>query len=97
MEIFIFMEIYELVAEGNRMVRTVEMDKSGRVVIPKEIRRALKMSGEQTLLVEVRKEEIVLKPLYLKSDPVKAIAEMNLPVATWEEMEKQIEEGALQE
>ncbi len=79
------------------MVRTVEMDKSGRVVIPKEIRRALKMSGEQTLLVEVRKEEIVLKPLYLKRDPVKAIAEMNLPVATWEDLEKQIEEGVLQE
>jgi len=79
------------------MVKTVEMDKSGRVVIPSEIRRALKMSGEQTLLIEVRKEEIVLKPLRLKSDPVEAIAEMNLPIATWEEIEKQIEEGVLQE
>jgi len=78
-------------------VKTVEMDKSGRVVIPREIRQALQMSGEQTLLIELRKEEIVLKPLRLKSDPVKAIAEMNLPIAKWEAIEKQIEEGVLQE
>ena len=97
MEIVIFMEILESVAEMKKMVKTVEMDKSGRVVIPKEIRQALKISGEQTLLIEIRKEEIVLKPLHLKSDPVEAIAEMNLPIATWEEMEKQIEEGVLQE
>jgi len=81
----------------SQMVKTVEMDKSGRVVIPREIRQSLQMSGEQTLLIELRKEEIVLKPLRLKSDPVKAIAEMNLPIAKWEEIEKQIEEGVLQE
>jgi len=79
------------------MVRILEMDKLGRVVIPKEIRRSLQLGDEQTLLVEVREGEIVLKPLSLKSDPVKAIAEMGLPVATWEEMEKQIEEGATRE
>ena len=79
------------------MARIVEMDKSGRVVIPKEIRRTLRIGEEQTLLVEVREGEIILKPLSLKSDPVKAIAEMNLPVATWEELEKQIEEGATKE
>ncbi|KPV64045.1 MAG: SpoVT / AbrB like domain protein [Candidatus Bathyarchaeota archaeon BA1] len=79
------------------MVKTIEMDKSGRVVIPREIRQALKISGEQTLLIELQKEEIVLKPLRLKSDPIKAIAEMNLPIAKWEEIEKQIEEGLLQE
>jgi len=79
------------------MAGIVEMDKSGRVVIPKEIRRTLQMGEEQTLLVEVREGEIVLKPINLKSDPVKAIAEMNLPVAAWEEMEKQIEEAATQE
>ena len=79
------------------MAKIIEMDKSGRVVIPREIRRSLQMTGEQTLLIELRKEEIVLKPLRLKSEPVKAIAEMNLPLAKWEEVEKQIEEGATQE
>ena len=97
MENFIFMVIHKSVAETKNMVETVLMDKSGRVVIPKTIRQTLQMSGEQTLLIELRKEEIVLKPLHLKSDPVKAIAEMNLPIAKWEEIEKQIEEGITQE
>jgi len=79
------------------MGKIVEMDKTGRVVIPKEIRQALRISGEQPMLIELRKDEIVLKPLHLKSDPLEAIAEMNLPIGKWEEIEKQIEEGALQE
>jgi len=79
------------------MAKTAEMDRLGRVVIPKEIRRTLQISEGQTLLIEISGGEIVLKPLHLKSDPVKAIAEMDLPVATWEEIEKQIEEGVLRE
>ena len=50
------------------MDKIVEMDKTGRVVIPKEIRQALRISGEQPMLIELRKDEIVLKPLHLKSD-----------------------------
>jgi len=84
-------------AELKFMEKIIEMDKSGRVVIPKELRQALRIRDAQPLLVELRKGEIVLKPLNLKGDPLKAIAEMNLPIAEWEQVEKQIEEGIVQE
>ena len=37
-------------------------DKRGRVVIPKEIRERLSLNPGQSILIEVRGEELVLKP-----------------------------------
>ena len=38
------------------------LDKRGRVVISKELREKLGLKPDQSILVEVRKNEIVLKP-----------------------------------
>jgi len=97
MENLTFMVVNNLLDGNKKMVKKIQMDKLGRVAIPKVIRKALQLSGEQTLFVELRKDEIVLRPLYLESDPVKAIAKMNLPIAKWEEIEKQIGEGIVQD
>ena len=44
------------------MGTTASMDERGRVMIPKELRERLGLMPEQSLLVEVRGEEIVLRP-----------------------------------
>lgn len=79
------------------MARTVEMDKSGRIIIPKEIRDELGVGEGGIFTLERKDEQILLKPLRLKKNPAKAIAEMNLPISTWERIEKEIERGAIEE
>ena len=43
------------------MRTTTFIDERGRVTIPKEIRDSLGLRPEQTIAIEVRKQEIVLK------------------------------------
>jgi len=49
------------------------LDDRGRVVIPKEIRETLGLKPYQSLTVEVRGEEVVLKPVL---DVEKFVAEL---------------------
>ena len=44
------------------VVGEVVMDERGRVVIPMEIRKALRLRSEQRFVVEARGEVIVLRP-----------------------------------
>jgi len=41
---------------------TTSIDKRGRVVIPKELRERLDLKPEQSIFIEVRGKELVLKP-----------------------------------
>ena len=41
---------------------STSLDKRGRVMIPKRFRERLGLKPDQSLLIEVRGEEIVLKP-----------------------------------
>jgi len=54
-------------------VGLTSLDDRGRVVIPKELREKLGLRPDQRFLVEVRGEEIVLKPAL---DVEKFIAEL---------------------
>jgi len=47
---------------GFKMGQTL-LDERGRVVIPKEIREKLDLKPNQSLIVEVRGKEVVLKPV----------------------------------
>ena len=38
------------------------LDKRGRVVIPKELRQELGLKPDQTVIIELRGREIILKP-----------------------------------
>ena len=38
------------------------LDKRGRVVIPKELRQELGLKPDQTMIIELKGREIVLKP-----------------------------------
>ncbi len=76
------------------MATTVSMDKAGRVIIPKKVRKTLGIVGEEMLSIEVRGAEVVLKRSGLEKSPSMAIMKMSLPVGPWDTVEKEIEEGA---
>ncbi len=47
---------------GLKMGQTL-LDERGRVVIPKEVREKLDLKPNQSLIVEIRGKEVVLKPV----------------------------------
>jgi AbrB family looped-hinge helix DNA binding protein len=79
------------------LAKTVQTDRSGRIIIPKEIRDDIGIEEGDLIRIEKRNDEILLKPLHLKKNPVEAVVEMTLPVSTWEIMEGEIEKGAVEE
>ena len=79
------------------MASTVTVDKAGRMVIPKKIRKKLGLAGEGVVTIEVKGSEVVLKRSAAEKSPSKAISKMNLPVGPWRQVEKEIEEGAIME
>jgi len=72
----------------------VSVDKAGRVVLPKDVRQRLGLSGKGVLAMEVKESEVVLKRSATDKSPAKAISKMNLPAGPWSRIEKEIEEGS---
>ena len=78
------------------MHEIANIDKFGRILIPKKMRAVLGLHRSGRVFIESRDCELVLKPMHKKADDtVKKIAMMDLPVDDWELMECEIEEGAL--
>ena len=78
------------------MHEIANIDKFGRILIPKKMRAVLGLHRSGRVFIESRDHELVLKPMHKKADDtVKKIAMMDLPVDDWELMECEIEEGAL--
>lgn len=75
----------------------LSVDKAGRVVLPKKIRERLGLVREGVLLMEMKGSEVVLKRSTIEKSPSMAISKLNLPIATWEQVEKEIEEGITME
>lgn len=76
------------------METVVNIDKAGRLVLPKKARRKLGVSGEGILAVELRESEVVIKRARSERSPSKAISKMSLPAGSWNKIEQEIEEGA---
>jgi AbrB family looped-hinge helix DNA binding protein len=77
------------------MSEFAKIDKFGRIVIPKKLRKLLGLETGTKLVIEKRADSLVLTPARMKKgDPLKRIARMDLPVDEWEVMEKEIEKGA---
>jgi AbrB family looped-hinge helix DNA binding protein len=78
------------------MYEIANIDKFGRILIPKDMRTMLGLDKSSTVFIEDRDHELVIKPVHKKAnDVVKKISMMELPVEDWESMEQEIEEGAL--
>ena len=76
------------------MEKIVAVDKAGRVVLPKKVRKRLGLSGRGVLAMELRESEVVLRKSTSDQSPSQAISKMNLPSGSWKRIEKEIEEGA---
>lgn len=80
------------------MHKIANIDKFGRISIPKKMRDILKLEESSTVYLENRNNEIIIRPVHKKiSDVVRKISAMGLPVDDWETMENEIELGALDE
>lgn len=72
----------------------ISVDKSGRIVLPKDVRKRLGLDGEGILLIEVKESEVVLKRSEIEKSPSKAISKMNLPAGRWSQIEREIDQGS---
>ncbi|MDG6979231.1 MAG: AbrB/MazE/SpoVT family DNA-binding domain-containing protein [Nitrososphaerota archaeon] len=76
------------------METVVNVDEAGRLVLPKNARRKLGISGRGILAVELRESEVVIRRARSEQSPSKAISRMSLPAGSWNRVEREIEEGA---
>lgn len=77
------------------MVHTLTIDQQGRIKLPWQIIESLGMNIDTELIVEMTESGLLLKP---KSSPTSTpltdqLSAMNLPVADWDQMEQEIEDG----
>jgi AbrB family looped-hinge helix DNA binding protein len=69
------------------------IDKNGRVALPKPMLDALGIASDSEVVIELTDVGIVIKSTNLTPSITQRIADMNLPVADWEEMEQEIDAG----
>jgi AbrB family looped-hinge helix DNA binding protein len=80
------------------MYKIANIDKFGRISIPKKMRKILGLDESSTVYIEDKNHELIIRPVHKKnSDAIKKISEMELPVEAWDTMEYEIESGALSE
>lgn len=76
------------------MSEIVQIDESGRIKIPDEFIKVLGL--EKDIRIEKKKFCLIITPIKKKHGLiVNKIASMNLPVSDWNEMEQEIEQGAI--
>ena len=69
------------------------IDKNGRVALPKPMLDALGIASDSEVVIELTDVGIIIKSTNLTPSITQRIADMNLPVAEWEEMEQEIDAG----
>lgn len=77
------------------MLLTTTVDRQGRVKLPRQILEALGVQNETEIIIEITASGALIKPRQTLTPVTEKIAAMNLPVADWEQMEREIEEGRL--
>ena len=73
--------------------QTSTIDKNGRVALPKPMLDALGIASDSEVVIELTDAGIVIKSPNLTPSITQRIADMNLPVADWDEMEQEIDAG----
>ncbi len=75
--------------------QTVMIDHKGRIALPKSALDALGVHPDEEVTLLLTDEGLVIKPKRAVAAITERIAAMNLPVAGWEDMEREIEAGWL--
>ena len=76
--------------------QTITIDQAGRITLPRQILDALGVLPQTELVIELKDISAVIKPKHPAAPITERIAAMNLPIADWEVMEKEIEAGRLE-
>jgi bifunctional DNA-binding transcriptional regulator/antitoxin component of YhaV-PrlF toxin-antitoxin module len=72
---------------------TLTIDESGRIALPDTVMERLGVEPEGQVVMELVEEGALIKPKLAKGPLTQEIAEMNLPVGDWEQMEADILTG----
>ncbi len=75
--------------------QTIQIDKRGRIELPRKMREILGLLPETDVIVELTETGIFIKPKLTATPLTQKIADMDLPVADWGQMEQEIEQGHL--
>jgi hypothetical protein len=77
---------------------TVTIDQSGHITLPKQALVALGVptSGKTEVIIELTETGVVIRPKHMVTPITDGIAEMDLPVADWDQMEQEIEAGRIE-
>lgn len=75
--------------------QTIQIDKRGRIELPRKMREALGLLPETDVVVELTEKGIFIKPKLMATPLTQKIADMDLPAADWRQMEREIEQGHL--
>ena len=78
------------------VVDTATIDEAGRISLPREALDALGVHAETEVVVELTDAGVVIRPKAGAVSITERIAQMNLPVAAWEDMEREAEAGRLE-
>ena len=73
--------------------QTSIIDKNGRIALPKTMLDALGISSDSEVVIELTNDGIIIKSNHSLSSITQRIANMNLPVSDWKQMEQEIEDG----
>jgi bifunctional DNA-binding transcriptional regulator/antitoxin component of YhaV-PrlF toxin-antitoxin module len=73
----------------------IQIDKQGRIELPLVMRESLGLFPETNVIVELTEKGIFIRPKLAATPITQKIADMDLPVSDWSQMEQEIEEGHL--
>ncbi len=71
--------------------QTIQIDLQGRIELPRMMREALGLIPQAEALVELTAKGIFIRPKLSATPITQRIANMNLPISDWTQMEKEIE------
>ena len=75
------------------MAELVSVDESGRLVLPKRIRKKLGLEQGGVVALELRGSDLGIRPVSTDRSAAKAISKMKLPVGKWEKIEEEVAKG----
>lgn len=77
------------------LTQVIQIDKQGRIALPQKMREALGLRPDAAVIVELTANGIFIKPKLAATPLTQKIADMDLPVSDWSQMEHEIEAGRL--
>ena len=75
------------------MNQTIRTDRTGRVTLPATVLTALGIGPDAEVTIEITAADILIRPVSTLPQITRRIAAMDLPVADWGEMEREIQSG----